>query len=117
MLVINAVDQQGKTIDLRRFDVDAVLSVAAVDPAEQSGPPIARWEFSRGEVQQLIGDEPASGLKVGVRWPQDRPALDEVVIHARLKAEDEVLRCQARLKIGAPEIATWTPRATATRKE
>ncbi len=111
-LVINAVDNRGQTVDLDGFDIDAELSIVALDPTlDPAEARIGRWEFTRQEVKQLIHSDPTSGLHVPVRWQGIKPSSDDVIVHVRLTAEDEVMHCEARLKVGAAAaVARWTPR-------
>ena len=66
-LVINAIDKLGKTVDLGAYDIDAELTVVALDPTlEADVARIGRWDFTAEEVQELIRDDPTSGLHVPV---------------------------------------------------
>jgi hypothetical protein len=111
-LVINAVDSHGKTVDLSQFDIDAKLTVVALDPQRSAAEArIGRWEFTAEEVIESIRSDPTSGLYVQVRWQESKPLSEEVIVHVRLRAEDDAMQCESRLNIGdAARVANWTPR-------
>ncbi len=111
-LVINAVDDSGRLADLSQFDIDGELTVVALDPSlDASEAKIGRWEFSSKEIQKFVRHEPTSGIHLPIRWTGTKPSGDEVIIHVRLRAEEDEMRCQAKLKINAKAaIADWTPR-------
>jgi hypothetical protein len=111
-LVINAVDHLGKTVDLNAFEIDAELTVVVLDPTlEADVARIGRWEFTADEVQGLVRDQPTSGLHVPLRWQEVRPASDEVIVHVRLRADEDEMRCKEQLSVGAAAaMAKWTPR-------
>lgn len=111
-LVVNVVDQAGRMIDLEQFQIDAQLSVVALDPnLEPDEARIARWEFEADELSRFIRSAPVSGLHVPVKWQGTRPSGDEVIVHVRLQTDDEEMRCQGRLKVtDRTTIADWTPR-------
>ena len=47
-IVMHAVDQLGRTVDLSKFDIDAELSVVVLDPKRESAQSrVGRWDFSR----------------------------------------------------------------------
>ena len=111
-LVVNVIDDQGQMLDLTEFEIDASMSIVALDPAfEESASPIARWEFGAQEIQDFVRSEPVAGLHIPVRWQGTRPSGEEVIVHVRLQTEDEEMRCAGRLKVSEPAaIADWTPR-------
>jgi hypothetical protein len=111
-LVINAIDKLGKTVDLSSYDIDAELTVVALDPTlEADVARIGRWNFTAQEVLELIRDDPTSGLHVPLRWQDVRPATDEVIVHVRLRADEDEMRCDEKLIVGAAAaMAKWTPR-------
>jgi hypothetical protein len=111
-LVINVVDQRGQLLDVSQFDIDADMSVVALDPTlEAADAKIARWDFTAGEVAEFIRSAPVYGFHVPVKWQDRLPASDQVIVHVRLKTEDEEMRCEGRLSVNRPAtIADWTPR-------
>jgi len=117
-IVINVVDHLGRTINLDNFDIDADLSVVLLDPnRESSESRIGRWDFSSEQLTELIKREPISGLHVPIQWVGDRPTGTEVVVHVRLRAEEEDMRCERRLSVDQKKaIAEWTPRGKDVRR-
>ena len=111
-IVIHVVDRQGRTVNLADFDIDARLSVVVLDPArDASEARIGRWDFDKDQIAELIKRDPISGLHVPIRWHGDRPTGQEVVVHVRLRAEEDEMRCERRLAIAKKKaIAEWTPR-------
>ena len=112
-LVINAVDALGKTVDLADFEIEAELSVVVLDPTLESPEArIGRWDFDPAQVREFIRGNPTSGLFVPIPWSEDRkPESDEVIVHVRLRADEDEMRCQDNLKVGAAAaMAKWTPR-------
>jgi hypothetical protein len=111
-IVIHVVDKLGRTVNLDDFDVDAELSIVLLDPArDASEARIGRWDFPKDQIAELVRREPISGLHVPIKWHGDRPAGKEVVVHARLRAEEDEMRCTRRLGVVKKKaIAEWTPR-------
>ena len=84
-LVIQAVDRGGRVVDLDGFDIDAELSVVALDPLrDPSEARIARWDFAPEDVARLVRDRPISGLYLTLAWQDERPRGDEVRVHVRM---------------------------------
>ncbi|MCG8649004.1 MAG: hypothetical protein MI861_04180 [Pirellulales bacterium] len=112
-LVINAVDKLGRIVDLSQFDVEAELTIVALDPnLAPSEARIGRWEFSSDQVKRLVSDQPTSGLHVPLRWQETRPSGDQVTVHVRLRAEEDEMRCQSELQVAKKtNVAAWTPRS------
>ena len=98
--------------NLAAFDIAAKLSVVLLDPArDASEARIGRWDFDEQAITELIKSEPISGLHVPIKWHGDRPAGQEIVVHARLRAEEDEMRCERRLAVVKKKaIAEWTPR-------
>jgi hypothetical protein len=112
LIVVNVVDKIGKTVDMDSFDIDAELSVVILDPErDPSEARLGRWDFSSQQVTELVRSEPISGLHIPVEWQDTEPSGDEVIVHIRLRAEDDEMRCEQRLKVERKTaIAEWTPR-------
>ncbi|WP_146520304.1 hypothetical protein [Stieleria varia] len=116
-LVVNALDDDNRVVDLSKFDIDATLTVVAVDPTIASDDQrIGRWEFTADEVREMIKTQPVNGLHVSIPWSDQRPAGDELILHVRLKAADEEMICQGKVSL-APSVAmsNWLPRGGAKR--
>lgn len=112
-LVINALDEKDRIVDLSRFDVDAALTVVAVDPTiEGDDQRIARWEFTPDEVREMVQSKPVDGLHLSVQWQGTIPATDDVVVHVRLKAAEQEMRCQGKVSVAkSVAMSHWLPRA------
>ncbi len=117
-IVINVLDDLGRTVNLDNFDIDAELSVVLLDPQRApSEARVGRWDFPSDQLTDLVKREPISGMHVTVRWLGDRPVGDELVVHARLRGEEDDMRAQRRLGINKPQaIADWTPRGDDLRR-
>ena len=113
VIVVNVLDARGRPLELTEFDVDAELSVVMfeIGQDESDEARIGRWDFSAEQVQEMVKSEPISGLHIPIRWQGRQPQGDEVVIHVRLRAEEDEMRCDGRLKVErANAVAEWTPR-------
>ena len=117
MLVVNVVNHLGKTIKLEDFQVAAELSVVILDPKrEPSEARIGRWNFDREEVIALVKKEPISGFHIPINWHEFQPKGDEVIVHVRLRAEEDEMRCEGTVRVEKqPAIAEWTPRGESRR--
>ncbi|MFK8113122.1 MAG: hypothetical protein AB8B91_13020 [Rubripirellula sp.] len=115
-VVVNVVDKLGQTVDLGDFDIDAEMSIVVLDPErEGDSAKLGRWDFDNEEVAQLIKSTPVSGFHVPIQWDQP-PLGEEVIVHVRLRAEDDEMRCDGALKVAKKTvIADWTPRADTLR--
>ncbi len=111
-IIIFVVDDLGRPVNLDDYQIDANLSVVLLDPSrEATDARVGRWDFTREQIAQFIRQEPISGFQVPVKWYGDRPVGKQVVVHARLRAEDDEMRCERRLDVNKKEaIAEWTPR-------
>lgn len=118
LLVVTALDADDKTVKLADFEIDAELTVVALDPTrEPSEARIGIWEFTPDQVQELVRERPISGLHIPVRWQNDQPTSDDVLVHVRLRTDDEELRCEGTIKLNrAAGMAQWTPRAPSARR-
>ncbi len=117
-IVVNVVDTEGKIINLNDFDVDASMTIVALDPSQNaSAARIGRWDFSADEVKQFVRSIPVQGLHVPIQWQDIEPSGDEVLVHVRLQAEGEEMRCQGKLSLNtAAAMAKWMPRSDAIKK-
>ena len=117
LVVVNVVNNLGKTIDLEDFLVDGELSVVILDPErEPSEARLGRWNFDRELVLELVRQQPSSGFHVSLPWTGDEPRGKEVIIHVRLRAEDDEMRCEAKLNLEKqPGVAGWMPRVESLR--
>ncbi|NND98936.1 MAG: hypothetical protein HKN47_16590, partial [Pirellulaceae bacterium] len=99
-VVVNVVDQAGKALNLHNFDIDAKMTIVALDPKlDPSISRIGRWEFSPEEVRTFIRSVPIEGLHVPIKWQDNEPISDEVIVHVRLEAQDEEMRCEGTLQL------------------
>jgi hypothetical protein len=112
-IVVNVLDQDGRPLDLEAFKVEAELSVVLfeVDQDEVDDARIGRWDFTAEQVGELVRTEPISGLHVPISWQGRQPEGDEIVVHVRLRSEEDEMRCEGRLKVErANAVAQWAPR-------
>jgi hypothetical protein len=112
-IMVNVIDSQGRTVDLDKFEIDAELSLVLIDPARPATEAkLGRWDFTGPQLLELVTRAPISGLQIPVKWQGDRPQGSEVVVHARLRGDEDELRCEAALEVEKKSsIAEWTPRA------
>ena len=117
LLVVNVVNDLGKTINLNDFLVDGELSVVVLDPKrEASVARLGRWNFDRKQVLNFIKHDPVSGFHIPLQWNMDQPLGSEVIVHVRLRAEDDEMRCEAKLNVDQQRgVAGWLPRAESFR--
>ncbi len=140
MLVLTAVGEQGSVADLSGFEIDAEMTVVALDPTRDPAEArVGRWEFDAERVRSLVRHDPVSGIHLPLQWQDDRPDGDEVIVHVRLRIprrpEDELadqsdavngnptrpvpeMVCEGRLNLAATaSTARWTPRGDTSRRE
>ena len=112
-LVINVLDESDEVVDLTKFDVDASMSVVAIDPKlKESDQRIARWDFDPDEVREMVRRKPVDGLHISMAWQDAVPSTDDVIVHIRLKAAEQEMRCQAKLSLKkSVAMSNWLPRA------
>jgi hypothetical protein len=117
LLVVNVVNDLGKTIDLNDFLVDGEMSVVVLDPQrEPSVARLGRWNFDRKQVLNFVKHDPVSGFHIPLQWAMDDPLGSEVIVHVRLRAEDDEMRCEAKLNVDQQRgVAGWLPRAESFR--
>ena len=111
-LVVNAMDRMGRPIDLNDFEVDAELSIVVLDPDREPGSDrVGRWDFSRKEVAAMIAADKAGGFEIPIRFEDLAPLTDKVIVHVRLRGDDQEMRAEAKLDLRERTAAsTWTPR-------
>jgi len=117
LLVVNVVNDLGKTINLKDFLVDGEMSIVVLDPKrEPSVARLGRWNFDRDQVLSFIKENPVSGFHIPLDWTMDEPLGSEVIVHIRLRAEGDEMRCEAKLNVDKQRgIAGWLPRAESFR--
>ena len=115
MVVVNVIDQLGKTIDVLDFEIDGDLSIVVLDPErEPHEAKLGRWDFKGSEITALARNQPISGLHVPLQWQSKKPNGDEVIVHVRLRGEEDEMRCEHRISIKQPSaMARWMPRGAA----
>lgn len=111
-IVVNVVDSLGKPVDLEKFDIDADLSIVILDPQrEPSEARIGRWDFGARQVASFVRSDPIIGLHIPIQWKDLQPSGDEMIVHVRLRADEDEMRCEQKLKVEKKRaIAQWTPR-------
>ncbi len=112
LLVVNVVNDLGKTIRLDDFLVDGDMSVVVMDTMrEPSVARLGRWNFDREQVLSFVKASPVSGFHIPLDWTMDEPLGSEVIVHVRLRAEDDEMRCEAKLNLDKQRgVAGWLPR-------
>jgi hypothetical protein len=117
LVVVNVVNDLGKTISLNDFMVDGEMSIVVLDPQrEPSLARLGRWNFDSKEVRAFVKETPVSGFHIPLDWTMDEPLGSEVIVHVRLRAEDDEMRCEAKLNLDKQRgVAGWLPRAESFR--
>ncbi len=115
MIVVNVIDKLGKTIDVSNFDIDGDLSIVVLDPKrEPHEAKLGRWDFKGSEIATFARNQPVSGLHVPLRWKSEKPLGEEVIVHVRLRGEEDEMRCEHQISIKQPSaMARWMPRGAA----
>ena len=116
-VVVNVVDKEGDIVNLRNFDIGAELTIVVLDPAiEGVTSRIGRWDFSPEEVGTFIRTIPVDGLHVPIKWQDNEPSGEEVIVHVRLQSASEEMNCQAKVKLQRDSVmAKWLPRGKSLR--
>ncbi|MEO1528349.1 MAG: hypothetical protein AAFX06_23240 [Planctomycetota bacterium] len=111
-VVVTVMDGDGEILSLNQFDVDAEMSIVVIDPdATGDGARLGRWDFSPKEVRSFIRSTPTDGLHVPIKWKQLRPSGKDVIVHVRMAAAEEEMRCQGRLRLEqSVAVSHWLPR-------
>ena len=117
-IVVNVLDKVGKTVELEDFDVEAELSVVILDPErENEDARLGRWDFSKREISTLIQSDPISGFHIPIKWKDRKPVGDEIIVHVRIRAEEDEMRCNGTLQVEKAKVAAgWSPRGEETSK-
>jgi hypothetical protein len=111
-LVVTVADEAGRLVPLDGFEVDAQLTVVVLDPDDETAEsPIGRWEFSPKQVREFVKSSPVDGIHVPLKWKEKLPRGDDVIVHVRMAAAEEEMRCQGRLKLAeSVAMSNWLPR-------
>ncbi|MEL6105101.1 MAG: hypothetical protein AAFU85_03660 [Planctomycetota bacterium] len=111
-VVVTVMDDSGKGLSLKQFDVDAEMSIVVLDPSiDGSSVRLGRWDFSPEEVREFIRSTPTDGLHVPIKWKRRRPTGKDVIVHVRMAAAEEEMRCQGVLKLEQSiAVSHWLPR-------
>ncbi|KAA5543788.1 hypothetical protein FYK55_11470 [Roseiconus nitratireducens] len=111
-LILTVADPEGSTLSLDDFEVDAALTVVVLDPNDTSDDPrVGRWDFTPDQVRELIRSAPVSGIHIPIAWQDRLPTGDDVIVHIRMAAAEEEMRCQGRLKLEeSVAMSNWLPR-------
>jgi len=117
-LVVQVADAQGRIIDWEKFDINGELSVVLLDPLQTAATArIGRWDFDSSQMAEMVERVPVSSIRIPLQWVGDRPMGDHVVVHVRLRGEEDEMRCQQRLQVQRQKrIADWTPRGDDARR-
>lgn len=117
MLVVNVVDPHGTAVDVSNFDIDGELSIVVLDPErEPDQARIGRWNFAGPQVAALVRTHPISGLHIPLKWQDEIPQGEEVIVHVRLRGEEDEMRCQRKISVQRePAVAEWSPRGESIR--
>lgn len=91
------------------------MTVAVLDPAiEGDGARIARWELSKTEVsQRMLDARPERGIKVQLKWPENRPEHGKLKLFVRYHTPDgRQIETASDVFVALPgQISQrWTPR-------
>jgi len=120
-LLIEAIDDAGKTVDLTKFDIDANLSVVLLDPSRPgSESRLGKWDFGPEKIREMLNSTSDSALHTGrlhvvIPWGDARPEASVVIAHVRLSADEVIMQTQGEIATVQATAANWTPRASTTR--
>ncbi|WP_147869269.1 hypothetical protein [Stieleria maiorica] len=112
LLIVTVVDQDGRALSLENFDVDAELTVVVLDPEDDSeDASLGRWEFDPDQVRDMVRRTPIDGIHVPIEWQDRIPDGHDVMVHVRMAAAEEEMRCQGRVRLEqSVASANWLPR-------
>jgi hypothetical protein len=92
------------------------IAIVVLDP-DQPGDRarLARWDFDRAAIQQLLADSSHRGIKLEMPWPASAPAANRLKLFVRYETADG-RKVQADREIfmahGEKGLSRWTPRST-----
>ena len=111
-LVVQVADEAGTPLSMGGFDVDAELTVVVFDPNDQSEDArVGRWDFKPEEVRKMVRQAPVDGIHIPITWQDRIPQSDDVIVHVRLAAAEEEMRCQGRIRLEETvAVSDWLPR-------
>ncbi|QDV44949.1 hypothetical protein Enr13x_48210 [Stieleria neptunia] len=111
-LIVTVVDAKGRLLSLENFDVDADLTVVVLDPNDDSEDArIGRWEFNPDQVRDMVRQSPIDGIHIPIAWRDRVPEGNDVMVHVRMAAAEEEMRCQGRVRLEqSVASANWLPR-------
>ena len=115
MLVVNLLDEAGRMMNLDNFDVDADMTVEAIDAKTPlTTIPLDAWKFTPEEVRKLVRATPVSGFHIPVRWTDSVHPSNSVIVRVTLQAGTDVMKCEAVVNLSeSVSTARWTPRGDA----
>lgn len=114
VIVVTAVDGDGRPMDMDQFDIDARMSMVVLDPTRPSSEAlVGRWDFTREQVETMIRLRPVPGIHVPIEWQDEVPDSEQIIVHVRLEGEDDAqMNAHGELKLSnVKPITDWTPRA------
>ncbi|MDV6032332.1 MAG: hypothetical protein F9B45_20045 [Phycisphaera sp. RhM] len=111
-LIVTVVDDKGRSLSLENFDVDADLTVVVLDPNNDSEDArIGRWDFNPEQVRDMVRQAPIDGIHIPIAWQDRVPEGNDVMVHVRMAAAEEEMRCQGRVRLEqSVASANWLPR-------
>ncbi|WP_146516868.1 recombinase family protein [Rubripirellula amarantea] len=111
-IVVAALDRLGRNVDLSQFDIEANLSVVVLDPTRDSSEArLGRWDFTPQQVAAMIAEDSTVGLEIPLSWTGKLPQSDKIIVHVRLRSDQDEMRCDAKLDLRErTAAATWSPR-------
>lgn len=115
VIVITAVDGDGRPLNMDQFDIDASMSMVVLDPTRPSSEAlIGRLDFSRDQVETMIRLQPVPGIHVPIEWREEIPNSEKIIVHVRLDGGDDAqMNAEGELKLSdVKPITDWTPRAS-----
>ncbi len=115
VIVITAVDGDGRPMEMDGFDIDAAMSMVVLDPTRESSEAlVGRWDFTRQQVETMIRTRPVPGIHIPIEWKGDVPNSERIIVHVRLEGDDEAeMNAYGELRLSdAQTISDWTPRAS-----
>lgn len=115
MLVVNILDDAGRMMSLDKFEVDADMTVEAIDArTPHTTVPLDAWKFTADEVRKLIRETPVSGFHIPVRWTDSSHPSNSVIVRVTLQAGTDVMKCEGVVNLNeSVSTARWTPRGDA----